>query len=173
VLGELIQTLLIAGVLFFGVNLTTARIRVDGSSMEPGLHNNDLVVVNRLAYQADLPTRGDIIVFRYPYSPDRRFIKRLIGLPGDHVFVRDGTLYVNGMALEEPYISAPPEYDGSWVVGPGEVFVLGDNRNNSSDSQNWGMLPLEEIIGKAILVYWPPSDLGVIPHYNLAVAAAD
>jgi signal peptidase I len=170
-LGEFLQTLLIAGVLFLIVNLATARIRVDGSSMEPSLHDGELVVVNRLAYRWSGLARGDIIVFNFPYDPDRRFIKRLIGLPGDRISVRDGQLYINDAVVQEPYIAAPPRYTGSWTVGPDEVFVLGDNRNNSSDSQNWGMLPIGEIIGKAVLVYWPITNAGVIPHFSLAAAA--
>jgi signal peptidase I len=111
------------------------------------------------------------VVFRFPLDLQRRFIKRIIGLPGDTIRVEAGQVYVNGQLLEEPYIAAQPRYTGQWEVGEQEVFVLGDNRNNSSDSQNWGMLPVEDILGKAILVYWPPSELGVIPHYEFTVAA--
>jgi len=162
---------LIAGLLFVGVNLVTARIRVEGNSMEPSLHDAEFVVVNRLAYRWSEPSRGDIVVFRFPLDLQRRFIKRIIGLPGDTIRVEAGQVYVNGQLLEEPYIAAQPRYTGQWEVGEQEVFVLGDNRNNSSDSQNWGMLPVEDILGKAILVYWPPSELGLIPHYEFAVAA--
>jgi signal peptidase I len=169
--AEILQTLLIAGLLFLAVNLVTARIRVEGNSMEPSLHDGEFVVVNRLAYRWSEPTRGDIVVFRFPLDPERRFIKRIIGLPGDTLRVEGGRVFVDGVPLEEPYIAAQPRYTGQWTVGPQEVFVLGDNRNNSSDSQNWGMLPFEDILGKAILVYWPPTELGLIPHYELAVAA--
>ncbi len=82
-------------------------------------------------------------------------------------------MYIDGQILDEPYLAATPRYDGEWIIGPDELFVLGDNRNNSSDSQNWGPLPIEEIIGKAVLVYWPPSEAGIIPHYDLAVAAEE
>lgn len=169
-LGELLQTLLIAGLLFMAVNLLTARIRVEGNSMEPSLHDGEFVVVNRLAYWRDQPQRGDIVVFHFPLDPDRRFIKRVVGKPGDVVQVQGGDVYVNGFLLDEPYIAAAPRYSGEWNVGEAQVFVLGDNRNNSSDSQNWGMLPLDEIIGKAVLVYWPPSEVGTIPHYELPAA---
>jgi len=168
---ELAQTVLIAGLLFVGVNLVTARIRVEGNSMEPSLHDAEFVVVNRLAYRWSEPSRGDIVVFRFPLDLQRRFIKRIIGLPGDTIRVEAGQVYVNGQLMEEPYIAAQPRYTGQWEVGEQEVFVLGDNRNNSSDSQNWGMLPVEDILGKAILVYWPPSELGLIPRYEFAVAA--
>jgi signal peptidase I len=172
-LREIGETLLIAGMLFLAVNLFTARIRVEGGSMEPSLHDGEFVVINRLAYRWNDPDRGEIIVFRFPLDPERRFIKRIIGLPGDTVTVREGQVLVNSLPLEEPYVSAPPRYDGTWTVEDGHVFVLGDNRNNSSDSQNWGSLRKEEIIGKAIIVYWPLGDLGVIPHYELVSAAEE
>lgn len=174
---SVLQTILFAGVLFFAVNLVTARIRVEGDSMEPSLHDGQFVVVNRIAYDVPLftsaPQRGDIIVFRFPLNPERRFIKRVIGLPGDNVRVQDGAVLINGVQLYEPYLSVAPAYTAQWQVGRDEVIVLGDNRNNSSDSQNWGPLPLEGIIGKAVLVYWPLENLGWIPHYDLAVAADD
>lgn len=172
-LREVGETILIAGMLFFAVNLFTARIRVEGGSMEPSLHNGEFVVINRLAYRWGNPERGEIIVFRFPLDPDRRFIKRIIGLPGDSIMVRDGQVFVNGIVLDEPYINAAPRYEGSWTVESQNVFVLGDNRNNSSDSQNWGSLRMEEIIGKAIVIYWPLNNLSIIPHYDIVSAAEE
>jgi signal peptidase I len=172
-MGEMLQTLLVAGLLFLGVNLLTARIRVEGISMEPNLHEGQFVVVNRLAYRWGEPQRGDIIVFHFPLNPKRRFIKRVIGLPGDTVVVRSGQVLINGDVIYEPYLQVTPRYNGEWILGPDEVFVLGDNRNNSSDSQNWGPLPTDEIIGRAVFVYWPPSEVGTIPHYDLAIAAEE
>jgi signal peptidase I len=169
-MGELFQTVLVAGLLFLAVNLLTARIRVEGISMEPSLHEGQFVVVNRLAYRWSQPARGDIIVFHFPLNPERRFIKRVIGLPGEEVNVRAGQVYIDGELIEEPYLTVAPRYSGDWTLGGDEIFVLGDNRNNSSDSQNWGPLPLDEIIGKAILIYWPPTEAGLIPHYDLAAA---
>ncbi len=173
VVVEILQTVLIAALLFLVVNLVTARIRVEGSSMEPSLHDGEMVVVNRLAYRWSMPGRGDIVVFRFPLDPSRRFIKRVIGLPGDSLEARDGLVYVNGTPLDEPYIAAAPRYAGAWLVQADELFVLGDNRNNSSNSQNWGPLPIAEVIGKAVLVYWPLPDVGVIPHYTLVAAAEE
>ena len=170
-LWSVVQTVLFAALLFVVVNLVTARIRVEGDSMEPSLYDGQFVVVNRLAYMVGSPQRGDIIVFRFPLNPERRFIKRIIGLPGDAVRVQDGQVFINGEPLEEPYIAVAPAYNTQWVVGGDEIIVLGDNRNNSSDSQNWGALPLDSVIGKAVLVYWPLDNMGLIPHYNLAVAA--
>jgi signal peptidase I len=170
---EIGETILIAGILFLAVNLVTARIRVEGSSMEPSLHDGEFVVINRLAYRWANPERGEIIVFNFPLDPERRFIKRIIGLPGDTISVHQGTVVVNNIPLEEPYIYAAPQYDGEWIVEDGHYFVLGDNRNNSSDSQNWGSLEAEAIIGKAVVIYWPLSDLGVIPHFDLVSAAPE
>ena len=171
-LSEVLQTLVVATIIFLAVNLVTARIRVEGSSMEPSLHDGELVVVNRLAYRWGGPARGDIVVFRFPLDPDRRFIKRVIGLPGELVLIGDGQVSVDGVRLDEPYIAAAPRYNGEWEVQPGQVFVLGDNRNNSSDSQTWGPVPLEQLIGKAVLVYWPPPEAGLIPHTSQLVEAA-
>jgi signal peptidase I len=162
--GEVLQTLVVAAVIFLGVNLVTARIRVEGSSMEPSLHDTELVVVNRLAYRWGEPERGDIVVFRFPLDPERRFIKRIVGLPGEYVVIHDGQVVIDGVPLDEPYIAAPPRYSGEWEIQPGQVFVLGDNRNNSSDSQTWGPLPIGQLIGRAVLVYWPPPEMGLIPH---------
>jgi signal peptidase I len=162
--GEVLQTLVVAAVIFLGVNLVTVRIRVEGSSMEPTLHDAELVVVNRLAYRWGEPRRGDIVVFRFPLEPDRRFIKRIVGLPGEMVAIHNGQVFIDGDPLDEPYIAAPPRYVGEWEIQPGQVFVLGDNRNNSSDSQTWGPVPLTQLIGKAVLVYWPPPEMGLIPH---------
>jgi signal peptidase I len=171
-IGEVLQTLVVAAVIFLAVNLVTARIRVEGSSMEPTLHDAELVVVNRLAYRWGGPQRGDIVVFRFPLEPDRRFIKRIIGLPGEYVVIRDGQVIVDGVPLTEPYIAAAPRYSGEWDIQPGQVFVLGDNRNNSSDSQTWGPLPLAQVIGKAVIVYWPPPEMGLIPHTSDLVQAS-
>ena len=172
-LGEIVQTVLIAGLLFLAINLLTARIRVEGISMEPTLHEGQFVIVNRLAYRWQDPERGDIIVFHFPLDEGRRFIKRVIGLPGDTVAIEEGQIFVNGRRLSEPYITDAPRYSGEWIVGEDELFVLGDNRNNSSDSQNWGTLPYAEVIGKAVVVYWPLDDAGPILHYDLIGAASN
>jgi signal peptidase I len=164
IVGEVLQTLVVAAVIFLGVNLVTVRIRVEGSSMEPTLHDAELVVVNRLAYRWSEPQRGDIVVFRFPLEPNRRFIKRIVGLPGEMVAIHNGQVFIDGDPLDEPYIAAPPRYIGEWEIQPGQIFVLGDNRNNSSDSQTWGPVPLGQLIGKAVLVYWPPPEMGLIPH---------
>jgi len=166
-LGDVVETLIIAALLFWVINAVTARIRVDGFSMEPTLHSGEFIIVNKLAYKLGAPQRGDVVVFHYPRDPEQEYIKRIIGLPGDEVLIQDGKVRVNGEVLEEPYTFEDPAYQSKYLVSPGHLFVLGDNRNNSSDSHNWGPVPLENVIGKAVFVYWPPQDWGFIPHYEL------
>lgn len=162
-LVELAQTLVMALVLFGLINLLTARIRVDGHSMEPNFQHNDYVIVSRLSYLTGEIQRGDVVVFPYPNNPDEDYIKRVIGLPGDVIAIHDGALYVNGERVEESYLAEPMRRSYPETVVPeGEVFVMGDNRNDSSDSRRWGGLPIEDILGKAVFVYWPLIDMHVI-----------
>jgi signal peptidase I len=166
---EIVETLLLTVVIFVLVNTITGRYRIDGSSMEPNLHDGEYVIVNRVIYRLQAPQRGDVIVFQREGT--REFIKRVIGLPGDTVAVQGGHVLVNGVALDEPYIAQPNAYTMEpRRIGPNEYFVLGDNRNNSSDSHSWGTVPLNTIDGKAWVTYWPPQDWGVVPHYSYAQA---
>ena len=166
--------MLLAAALFLAVNVISARIRVEGPSMEYSLLDGEVVIVNRLAYRWEEPERGDIIVFYYPLDPDRRLIKRIIGLPGDEIQVAGSDIYINGTLLDETYLSLPPAENHldpatavAWTLQEGEVFVMGDNRDHSSDSRHWGPLPAEAIIGKAVFVYWPISQIGPIPHVDI------
>ncbi len=185
---EVLETLGLAVLLFLVINIISARVRVDGISMRPTLQDGEFVLINRLAYKLGDYHRGDIIVFRPPLYPPQGFwrqllglpnisdnyedyIKRVVGLPGDRVQVAQGMVYINGVQLQEPYIAAPPNYPGEWTVPAGNLFVLGDNRNNSSDSHAWGFLPEENVLGKAVLVYWPFKDWMVLKP-NQAVLAA-
>lgn len=161
---EIFETLLLTFFIFWTVNSLVGRYRIDGNSMNPTLFNGEYLIISNFAYQLDEPQRGDIIVFRHP-SSDLNLIKRVIGLPGDTIEVQNGEVRVNGQLISEPYIQASPTYDSSWVVPEGQFFVLGDNRNNSSDSHAWGYLPEDHILGKALLVYWPPSKWTKVPHF--------
>lgn len=168
---DVLETVVLSLVLFLGINAISARIRIESISMQPTLYAGDYVIVNKIAYKLGEPSRGDVVVFHYPPDPGREpYIKRVIGLPGDQVVVRDNQVLVNGVALDEPYINSAPNYDGEWSVPEDSLFVLGDNRNNSSDSHSWGMVPLKNVIGKAEVVYWPPAEWKVL-NPNNAVAA--
>ena len=125
--------------------------------------------MSKLNYKFGAVQRGDIIVFHFPMDPKQELIKRVIGLPGDHISVNSGNVTVNGQVLNEPYIAAAPTYAGEWDVPAGQLFVLGDNRNDSSDSHAWGLLPSENLVGKAVVIYWPPPLWKVIQHKQLLV----
>ena len=171
-LREITKIILLALVIFLVASIVVGSFRVDGESMEPSLHNGQYLLVNEMVYHFHPPQRGDIIVFHSPNNPGKDFIKRVIAIPGDTVEIRDGQVYINGEVIEEPYISEPPNYTyPPTQVGEDEYFVLGDNRNHSSDSHIWGMVPRENIIGKAWLCYWPLSQWGLAPNYLLSVGS--
>lgn len=186
-LRETLQTLILAGVIFLALQATVQNFRVEGSSMEPTLHNGEYVVVNKARYMRipigqlfswlplhplspdtvwepfPSPRRGEVIVFHYPRDPKRDFVKRVIAGPGDKVEIRAGKVWVNDTPLDEPYIQKP----GNFTMPPlylqkDEFFVLGDNRPASNDSRSWGPLHRRYIIGKAWITYWPLSRLGLI-----------
>lgn len=164
---DIVETLILAIVLFFGINAVSARVRVDGVSMRPTLENGEFVLVNKMSYRFGNVDRGDIIVFHFPVNPNEELVKRVIGLPGDHVSIQAGVVYVNGQVLNESYIADVPSYSGEWDVTEGQFFVLGDNRNNSNDSKDWGLLPFDKIVGKAVLIYWPPPMWNVLEHTDV------
>lgn len=167
---DILETLVLAAVLFIGINAVSARVRVDGFSMRPTLEDGEFVLVSRMSYKFSEYERGDIVVFHFPLDPNEELIKRVIGLPGDHVRVEGGQVFLNGQLLEEAYIAEAPRYSGEWVVTEGFLFVLGDNRNNSNDSKDWGLLPQENVVGKAVLIYWPPPMWGALDHAGVSAS---
>lgn len=168
---DLIETILMAVVLFLLLNAATSRVRVYNISMQPTLHEGNLLVVNKLAYKLGEPKRGDIIVFHYQGTITEDYIKRVIGLPGDTVQIGNGIVRVNDQVITEPYIAELPGYTGQWKVPEGELFVLGDNRNHSSDSHDWGFVERQWVVGKAIVVYWPLDRIRVLVSPDLVHAA--
>jgi signal peptidase I len=169
---DVLETILLAIILFLVINGISARVRVEGFSMVPSLQDGEFVLVNRLAYRFGQPQRGDIIVFHHPTDQIKEdLIKRVIGLPGDQVRVQDGAVYVNGTRLKEAYIAAAPTYTDERIVPEGNLYVLGDNRNMSSDSHAWGFVPYKEVIGAAILIYWPLKEVALIQHVDLVKAS--
>jgi signal peptidase I len=132
--------------------------RVEGQSMAPTLADQDRLIVNKLAYRMGEPRRGDIVMLYYPLNPDKSFVKRVIAEEGDQVRIVDGRVYVNDVPMRDDFV--PPEYRshddfGPTVIPEGYYFVMGDHRNNSSDSRHWGMVPKKYIIGKVQLRWWP------------------
>jgi signal peptidase I len=187
---ELLQTIVLTLAIFLGVRSVVQNFRVEGASMEPTLQTGQYLLISKAAYfhvegtvidrvlpitrQGSTeflfggPQRGDVVVFRAPTQPDKDFIKRVIGLPGDTVLVKNGQVFVNGELLDEAYIHYAATYtypfDGQAKTVPdGHYFVLGDNRPNSSDSHLGWWVPVDYLVGKAWISYWPPTSWGLMP----------
>ena len=181
---EILEAVLLALVVLIVLQATVRNFKVEGSSMAPTLESGQFLVVDQASFlkfdrerlsrvvpfwKVDdaepefvftPPERGETIVFRYPRDTTKDFVKRVLGLPGETVEVRSGTVYVNGEAIREPYLR---RRDGSRVapltLGEKEYYVIGDNRRNSNDSRAWGAVPEENIVGRVWLVYWPWDDI--------------
>lgn len=165
---DIIAPLVAALVISALFQVTVASFKVYGSSMLPNIQPGEYVMVSKAAYFVHPPERGEVIVFHSPHSPNSDLIKRIIALPGDTVEVKSGTVFVNDTPLVEPYISEPPKYTYPHQKILAEYyFVLGDNRNNSSDSHKGWTVPRENIVGRAWLTYWPAHQWRAIEHYSL------
>ena len=188
---EVIEAMLLAVVVFMLLQTTVRNFKVDGSSMDPTLVNGQYLLVNRLVYlriemdrfssivpfwQAEEdsvryaihpPERGEVIVFEFPDSipsnSKRDFVKRVIGLPGETIEVKDGVPFVDGVVLEEPYLTTKDHSNGRKVeLGAGEYYVMGDNRAHSNDSRSWGAVPEENLRGKVWMIYWPAPGIHIL-----------
>jgi signal peptidase I len=183
-LKELLETIALALLIFLALQATVRNYRVELSSMEATLFPKDRLVINKLVYfhvereaidrlvpfvdiwrdgetlfPFHAPRRGEVIVFRFPRDPSRDFVKRVIGLPGESVSLEEGYVFIDGRRLDEPYLEEQDDSNmAPTLVPPGSYFVLGDNRDGSSDSRHWGTVPLENIVGKVLLRYWPFSE---------------
>jgi len=164
---EVLQMVLLALGLYFAVDVVVARVRVEKTSMKPTVQVGEILLVNKLAYKLGEMKRGDILTFHFPLDPELDYIKRVIGLAGDEVRMSGGEVYVNGQVLEEPYINERAQDEGVWQVSAESIFVLGDNRVPSADSRAWGFVPLENVIGKALAVYWPPGKVRLLQHIDV------
>ena len=168
---EYAEALLISVVLAAVIIVFIAQsFLVEGSSMEPSFHDGQRLMVEKVSYRFTEPNRGDVVVFRYPGDPRRKFIKRIIGLPGDEITIKNGYLHINGQRIEENYINGPtygtysaPTF-GPVLVPEGHYFVLGDNRRNSDDSRypDVGFVPRRYLVGRAMFVYWPLNQISWI-----------
>jgi signal peptidase I len=160
---EVIETVVLTLVIFFVIQTVVRNFRVVGTSMEPNLHNGQYLIIDKISYRLGTPQQGDVVVFEPPYRPGEDYVKRVIALPGQLVEIRNGQVFVDSQPLVESFTVRPGSYSMEpRRVGPGEYFVLCDNRNSSSDSHTWGMVPRDNIVGKAWICYWPPNLWGVI-----------
>jgi signal peptidase I len=168
-LKETLETVVLAVVIFLLIRVAIQNYRIEGSSMEPNFHNGEYLLVNKLAYRLGEYQRGDVIVFKYPNDTTKDYIKRVIGLPGDTVEIRDGMLFVNDQLVSEPYQVMPMNYLSEMprVVEPGTLYVMGDNRPASSDTRDWGLLDQDLVIGQAWLAIYPFDTFGLVDHPDL------
>jgi signal peptidase I len=176
---EVIETIVLTILMFLVIRFAVQNFNVEGTSMEPRLHNGELILVDKWTYLFHPPARGDVIVFIAPPMPSEDFVKRIIGIPGDHITINNTTVTVNGVTLNETYVDpidqGNPYYTGTvqnWTVPPNSYFVLGDDRVRSDDSRQWGFVPAKNIIGRAALVYWPlgQDNNGFLPNYSSVFA---
>lgn len=197
---DVIEMFLLFIVIYTLVNLSTARAIVEGPSMQPSFYTGQLVIVNLFSYYLSQPQRGDVVVLHNPTEQckdkinnrstinlpftvqDNRsdgcddLIKRIVGMPGEKIEIKKGRVYANGTLLEEPYIVkgfCEVSCNGNWTLGPEQYFVLGDNRNNSTDSHSFGPIKRSLIVGQAWIRYWPLDSMSVIPHPHYGTIAAD
>ncbi len=173
-LREVIDTAILIALVYTLVNLATVRFFIEGPSMQPSFYEGQYILVSRAHYLLGEPARGDIVVIDPPGDDgtpnEPLLIKRLIGLPGETITLRDGVVYINDVALDEPYTREPCTTatcsDRTWQLAPGEYFFMGDNRNNSRDSRAFGAITRARIIGEAVIRYWPPTDWDVVTRYR-------
>jgi signal peptidase I len=162
---EVLETVLPAILIALLINVFIGQAtRVEGQSMEPNLHSDQRLVVEKVSYRFHGPQRFDIVVLKLPSQGDELLIKRVVGLPGETVEIRDGLIYINGEPLDEPFANGDtrPGRKERVIVPPLHVFVLGDNRNHSNDSRSFGPVPIENIVGRAWVSYWPLGEVGPV-----------
>ncbi len=163
--GWLKDILLAVVIAFLMVVFLYQPVKVEGTSMQPELLDQERIFVNKFVYHFEEIHRGDIVVFWYPKDPSKSFIKRVLGVPGDVVSIRDGQVYINGQLVEERYVPRGYQDADSYPpvrVRDGHYYVLGDHRNASNDSRSWGLVPRKYIYGKAVFRYWPVEKAGFL-----------
>src|SRR2546428_465599 len=168
-LRDTLEIVFLALVLYVVIQYAVQTVHVLGSSMYSTLHDNDLLVASKISYKLHPPQRGDIIVFKPPDEASRDFIKRVIALPGERIRIAKSVVYINGQVLHEPYLPEAWTYNNNWppsgqdqLIPPDEYFVMGDNRNHSSDSRTFGPITLDSILGKAEIRLWPLGDVAFL-----------
>lgn len=177
---EVIETVVLTVLMFLVIRMAVQNFNIEGMSMEPSLHDKELVLVDKWSYLFHSPERGDVVVFVAPPNHTQDYIKRVIGLPGDVITIRDTTVIVDGVTLKETYVDTGHQGNPyafktivNVIVPPNSYFVLGDNRAGSSDSRDWGFVPRKNIIGRAALVYWPlrEDNNGLLPNVSAVFAS--
>lgn len=168
---DIFQTIVISLAVFVILYQFAAQPhKVRGASMEPNYHDGEYILTEKVSYYFNGPQRGDVVVFKFPNNKELDYIKRIVALPGETVSIRDNNVFINGRQLSEPYLapgtftsghSAIPN-SGTFNAPASEYVVMGDNRERSSDSREWGTVPQEDIVGRAFFRYWPPSDIGLV-----------
>jgi signal peptidase I len=167
-LRELVEVVVLAVILYFGISFAVQAVHVEGLSMFATLDDNDYLIANKIDYRLHAPQRGDIIILRPPTDNSKDFIKRIIALPGERLLISDGIVYINGHKLDEPYLPEAWTTLNNWggpdgeVVPPNDYFVMGDNRNRSQDSRIFGFIGRDRIDGRAWFRIWPLNHLGGI-----------
>lgn len=164
---DIVLPIIIGLAVFFLLRMLVEPFVVEHSSMWPTIEEGEYILVDKVSYRFHEPQRGDIVVFRPPWNLGRPYIKRVIGLPGDVVEIKDGSVFVNGSPLDEPYAGRTPDLLPPVEVPQGEYFVLGDNRNNSYDSRRGWTVSRKNIVGRAWVTYWPPRRWKLIEHAEL------
>ncbi|MEM7344900.1 MAG: signal peptidase I [Chloroflexota bacterium] len=173
IVREVGETVILTLIIFLLIQTVIRNFRVVGTSMVGNLHDGQYLIVDKVSYTRFLwdnigiggPKRGDVVVFEPPNRPDEDYVKRIIALPGETVEIRNGQIWINGELLEESFEPNVGSYSVAPVTVPeDQIYVLGDNRNNSNDSHNWGPLPIDNVVGRAWLSYWPPQSWGTIPR---------
>jgi signal peptidase I len=153
------------GVSFLIITFLYQPVRVEGTSMMPELQNSERLFINKFEYRFEPIHRGDVVVFHYPLDPAKSYIKRVIAVPGDDLRIVDGQVVLNGKPLAEPYVPGRYRDERSYpntVLGTNQYFVMGDHRLISSDSRDFGPVPRKDIYGRAVFIYWPARDIGIV-----------
>lgn len=175
---DIIQTLVVAAAVFVIAYLFLFQPhQVIGNSMEPNFFDKEYILTDKISYRFRQPARGDVIIFKAPPDPEREYIKRAIGLPGERIKIFEGKIYLNGQGLNEAYLLTQSfAVPGSFLkegeemtIPPSYYFVLGDNRSHSSDSREWGFVSRTSIIGRAFLRYWPIPQVGLLPKASYSL----
>jgi signal peptidase I len=167
-LRELLEVVVLAVILYFGISFAVQAVHVEGLSMFATLDDNDYLIANKIDYRLHAPQRGDIIILRPPSNNSTDFIKRIIALPGERILITDGFVYINGRKLDEPYLPEAWTQLANWggpdgtIVPPNDYFVMGDNRNRSQDSRVFGFIGRDRIDGRAWFRIWPLNHFGDI-----------